>query len=329
MRSARIRLPGHPDRVCDLVAEAIVDEYLRRDVASQLALHVSGGRGALFVSGDIKSQADFDVSSLVRRTLGSLSVLAETEPFIALEAVSPEQADTFGRGIDSPVTVHGYATQETAKQLPTSLVLAQEIARGLFEKRQTDERWFWLGPDADVCTLATSHEPSEVYVRIEHGSKTLLDARGEITAFVQSLAPQLRVKVNELGPQENRGLGYRMGASGGDGAVYGSVLPATTQGIGLDPGRAEKAGSWLARAAARKLVERGARAALVQVVYIPGEQLPAFFVARDEQGKNITSGLTREELSLQRVMREWWRPGLNSEAARWGFVGEVSLPWET
>src|SRR5579859_6780199 len=120
MRSARIKLPGHPDSVCDIVAEALVDEYLRRDPQTRIDVSVSGGHGALFIAGDVASSADFDAAALVSRTLGSLGVMDEVEPFVSLEAVVAEQLPSFSCGAELPVTVVGYATSETPELVPTT-----------------------------------------------------------------------------------------------------------------------------------------------------------------------------------------------------------------
>ena len=95
MNPARIRLPGHPDAACDMVAEAIVDEYMRRDPDTRIALSVIGGRGALFVAGDVISAADFDVAQIIQRTLGTIGIGTELEPFVSLEPVVGERATLF------------------------------------------------------------------------------------------------------------------------------------------------------------------------------------------------------------------------------------------
>src|SRR5690349_18557812 len=105
MRTALKRLPGHPDEACDLVAEAIVDEYMRRDPASRVRVSVSGGRGVMFVAGDVLSQADFDVSALVKRTLGSLGITDDVEPFVSLEPVTSERVAAMHLATEVPFTV--------------------------------------------------------------------------------------------------------------------------------------------------------------------------------------------------------------------------------
>ena len=328
MRTAFVKLPGHPDKACDLVAEAIVDEYVRRDPETRIRLAVTGGRGALFVCGDVKTAADFDVASVVRRTIGSLGIAADLEPFVSIEPVAPEQAPLVASGILSPVTVTGYATTETPERVPVPVAMARRIAKALEEKRQRDESWFWLGPDGGVFASCANGTPLLVSVLVEHGVTSIEEVRANVTDLVKEVAPDATVRVNELGANEARGLGLAIGASGRDVSAYGSLLPSAAGGIGLEPAHAEKAGTWLARDAARRLVESGANAALVHLTWHPGEKIPAKIHARDERGKDLSKLIDRDSLSLDRAMKDWWRPGLCAEAARWGFAGEAGLPWE-
>ncbi len=328
MRSARTKLPGHPDKACDLVAEAIVDEYLKRDPETRIQVHVTGGRGAIFVCGDVRSQADFDVAALVHRTLGSLGLVAEMEPFVALEAVSPQQTERMLNGLDLPVTVTGYATDETPELLPKTLAASLRAAKAIEDKRQGDENWFWVGADGEVEVSASGSEPDSMHIVMEHGTFSLADAREQVVSLMGGILPELKVRINELGPQEARSLVHSCGASGKHFAAYGHPLPPVDAGIGRDIHHPTKAGAWLARATARKLVAAGAKAALVSAVYMPGEKVPSKISARDGQGKDLSSQINPHELNLTRVAKEWWRPGLNFDAARWGFAGQTGLPWE-
>lgn len=324
-----MRLPGHPDKACDLVAEAIVDEYLKRDPQSRLRVQVSGGRGAIFVHGDVMSVADFDVSALVQRTLGAVGPAQPLEPFVALEQVPPDAAVRDLGGAVLPTMAVGYACDETPEYLPKTVYLARRIAKALEDKRQGDESWFWLGADGEVAVTADGSEPDAVSVLLEHGNEPLESVRPKVEALARGYAASVRVRVNEFGPCEARGLANVSGASGRGGAAYGWPLPAVDSGIGCDLRHPGKAGAWLARAAAVGLVKSGqARACLVSLKYLPGEVRPALAAARDEKGRDLADRLDRASLALDRVAKDWWRPGLNADAARWGFAGEAGLPWE-
>ena len=129
MSFARVRGPGHPDQLCDLVAAGIVEEYLRRDPQSRLNVRVVGGRGVLFIAGDILSSADFDVSSIAKRVVANSSVSTAAEPFLAFEPMSPGWGPVVGAR--EAVTVTGYATKETEERFPKCVALARDVAREL------------------------------------------------------------------------------------------------------------------------------------------------------------------------------------------------------
>jgi S-adenosylmethionine synthetase len=328
MRSARIRLPGHPDAACDVVAETIVDEYLRRDPEARIRVSVTGGRGALFVAGDVKTTADFDVAALVRRTLGSLGVIIDIEPFVSIEPVAPEAAPDFLEGIVVPYDVMGYATDETPDFLPAPVSGAIRIAKRLDDLRTTDEQWFWLGPDAEVFVQAGNKKPDFVSLHVEHGMVPVADVRKQITELAHAILPGTDVRVNEFGATDARGLAHATGTSSRFSSPYGSVLPSVSCGIGMDPRNPKKAAPWILRAAARELVKtHSLRAAFIRAVYLPGDREPRFLSVRDELGKDRTALLSKEQVSLDRI-NEWIQPGLSVQAARYTFVGDPSLPWE-
>jgi S-adenosylmethionine synthetase len=328
MRTASMKLLGHPDKICDLVAEAIVDEYMKRDPQSRIRLNVIGGHGALFISGDVSSQADFDVAALVRRVVGERGVQGEIEPFVSLEAMSPERAAVEQGGSSVPVTVTGFATDETPELVPETVALALRVAKKLEEYRQLDEQGFWLGGDGEVSVAADQAKPSSISLLVEHGSRTLPEAREALANVVRSLAPGLHFRVNDAGPTEARGLSRAAGSSGRELFPYGSLVPATLSGSGLDPYHPSKSGSWIARMVAKQLVKRGARAVMVHALYHPGEKIPARVLIRDERGKDLSKEIERAQFSIDRAVREWWRPDLSTAATRWGLVGEPTLPWE-
>ncbi len=323
-----MKLPGAPDKICDLVAEAIVDEYLARDPEARVRVNVSGGFGALFVSGAVRTTADFDVSMLTRRVLGELGGIDTIEPFISLEQLPPDRAAQDVLVPAAPVTVTGFASAETTHGIPQTVFLARQIAKDLQHFRETRDDGFWLGPDAEVTVIADQTTPSSVALRIEHGLKNVHEARTQLTQLISTNHPNLHVRVNDAGPVEARGLSQATGASGLEVQPYGSLVPSTSPLIGLDIRHPAKAGAWLARDAARSLLSRGAKAILVTAIYFPGEFVPARLRLVDERGKNLSQEIPLQMFNLDRVLKDWLRPNLNRDAARWGYAGEPGLPWE-
>jgi S-adenosylmethionine synthetase len=327
MRSARAVLPGHPDALCDLVAEAVVDEYVRRDPETRIHLRVMGGHGALFIAGEVASTADFDVAALATRVAGAMGAAGDLAPFVSIEPAAAEQVQRLRCGIGAAVEIMGYATDEAPERLPLPVVQAQRLARRLAAYREEADG-FWLGPDAEAFVSEDAAGERAVSLNVEHGGRNVHEARRILAEVLATELDGARLRVNDAGANERRGLAKGVGASGQRGDVYGSRLPAMAPMSGLDPRHPLKAGPWLARALARDAVSRGAKAAWVQAVYHPGEPQPALVRVRDEGGREIARPEDVKALRLDRVAAEWWRDGLGMDAARWGFVGGAALPWE-
>ncbi len=319
MKLATVVLPGHPNKACDIVSEAIIDEYQKRDPETRIRIHVQGGHGVLFVTGTVHSQADFDVSAIAKRALASAGVLSDIEPFISIEPMPSEHVLYAKLGHEISVSVMGYATNENVDKIPQALFYARNVAQLLEKNRTENENWFWLGADCDVSVLYQNKNPI-VYIRAEHGIKNILEAREAIILCVHEYMQDADVRVNVNGAQPARGLLQTTGASGMNVAEYGFGLPALASPIGYDIYHAQKSGAWLARIVAKDILQlSGSKAVMMHAVYPPGEKKPLCISVRDEQGKNLSSLITKEMMSLERV-KEFLHPAVNVDMARWGFV---------
>lgn len=327
MRLARTLSPAHPDRACDIISESVIDEYLRRDPESAVRLHVSGGRGALFVSGIISSKADFDVGSVVSRTAASLGVRNHIEPFVSIESV-PGAFILDATRTAGPVAVTGYASKETELLLPSTVLISRRIAKKIENLRQYDKEWFWLEPSFDITVAEPDQGAVRAYVNIAHGEQDVRDARIKIKDVIKSLYPDLEVYVNDHGVVRSNGLDLDVGASGISDEPYGSAIPLRNSPIGTDPSNPKKFGTWLARGLARRALERtDAKAVMVQAMYYPGDKEPSSLLVRDERGRHIKQEEDAATMTYAFLSKDL-RPGLSTNAAHWGFVGEVELPWE-
>jgi len=327
MRVGRTLSPGHPDRACDLIAETIVDEYLRRDPASILRVHVTGGRGALFVTGVVSSKADFDVGATAVRTAGMLGVRSPIEPFVALEPVGSAML-THAMRTSRPIVVSGYATRESPEGIPATMSLSRQIAKRIEDLRAHDPEWFWLEPGFDVSVTEATPGSYAVVISCGHGTHDLGEVRAQMANALAPIVGDADMQINQDGAQSSAGLDHDIGASGQPDEPYGSAIAVHASAIGVDPTHPRKYGAWLARALARRALERSAaRAVLVQAVYIPGEVEPVSVRVRDESGKSLLQPDDVQRLRYDALVPQF-RHGLSADAARWGFAGESGLPWE-
>ena len=152
---------GHPDKLCDLIADSVLDACLQHDPASRVACEVMATHGHIIVAGEITTSAKPDVFNIVRDTLRDVGYdpkayqidcyIYDQSPDIA-GAVEPELAegedeDTLGAG-DQGVMV-GYACNETPEYLPMPVVAAQRLVTLLEISRMTGVIPD-IGPDGKV-----------------------------------------------------------------------------------------------------------------------------------------------------------------------------------
>jgi S-adenosylmethionine synthetase len=327
MRVGRTLAPGHPDRACDIIAETIVDEYLRRDPAASLRVHVTGGKGAMFVTGAVSSKADFDVGSIVSRTAASLGARKPVEPFVALEPV-PGVALLEATRTARPISVMGYATRETIERIPSPVLLSRRLTKALEDKRQHDPEWFWLEPSFEVSVIERPELTPIVFMNCGHGQTDLTEAREQIRSVLESVAEGADIRINTSGALSASGLDDDCGASGMQDDPYGSAVAFASSPAGLDPSNPRKFGSWLSRELAKRALERSdARAVMVQAVYQAGDGAPSHLRVRDERGRDLLQAGDKESLRFAALYSRL-EPGLNVDAMRWGFAGEAGLPWE-
>ena len=305
MRYAYQPLPGEPNQLCDILAASIIDEYEKRDPNTIIKCSVNGGHGALFVSGQVLSQADFDVSALIKRVLSAHDIHEGIEPFIALEPVASDNVGLVRQVCDKPVMAFGYATKETEELLPAPVTLARRVANWLSEKRQNDPEWFWLGLSGWVVCGAEGVDPNRLIIQIDHGNQELTLAR---RAIINSLSKEgvvdiSNVDVNPLGPSKIQNLAKSVGSSGRSSQSYGTNLPSNTSISSQQSWHADTLGQIMARKVAVDILNKNSKsqAVMVRLFYVPGETKPKQIWIKDEHGNDLASLVSISELDLENI----------------------------
>jgi len=189
---------GHPDKMCDLISDAILDEALNQDKNSRVAIETGTKNGGVMVFGEMTTTAYIDISRVVRETIKNIGyTLAEYG--IEWETCSvwvqiTEQSPDISQGVTEDDGLHkeqgagdqgmmyGYACNETKELMPLPISLAHKLTKKLSEVRNKNEITY-LRPDgksqvsieydekgnplrADTIVVSTQHDGGIAYDRI-------------------------------------------------------------------------------------------------------------------------------------------------------------------
>ena len=334
---------GQPDKVCDQIADAIVDEYLRRDKNAHVDLNVLGSRGMLMIGGEVLSSADFDIGALAKKVYQEIGYTDDMEVFVNIEE-SSEEMRRVKTGVMDTVVVNGYATNETRERLPRAVVFAHSLARRLDDLRKTDPAFSWLRPDGKVQIVMNGSRVQAVTVLAGHHLN--MKERDVQTAILERVVlpfvgeEGIQIYINPIGSFTIVGFRADSGASGRMTNVdtYGGLIPHGDKAFsGKDPFHAERAGAYLARTAARSLVDQGlVSSALINVVYTMGHAEPIYLnaVGTGEKTRGAKLDLTalikkdfdfRPEAIVERLNL---RQPFYQRSALYGCFGREGFPWE-
>ena len=145
--SNEIVFRGHPDKVCDQISDALLDEYLKQDRGARCAIEVLGGKNKIFISGEVSSTAKVDIEKVVNRVLSDIGYEAHYEIINNLGLQSSDIAlgtNEANLGAGDQGMMFGYACNETKELLPISMVILQKLSRWYDEMRK---KCSYLKPD--------------------------------------------------------------------------------------------------------------------------------------------------------------------------------------
>lgn len=140
--SNEIVFRGHPDKVCDQISGAILDACLAQDKNSRVGVECVGGKGKIFITGEITTKAKINIEEITRRVLKDVGYRTDYEIINNIGMQSPDIAqgvDSGGAGDNG--MMFGYACDDTPEFLPEAMVILQKFARLYDELRIKDERF--------------------------------------------------------------------------------------------------------------------------------------------------------------------------------------------
>lgn len=298
--TSEVVLSGHPDKMCDLIADTILDAYLSIDKESRVACEVVASKSQIVVMGEITSKADVDIIALVRKVITDIGYdndiygfNGKTIPILCdLNKQSPDIAlgvDKSDTGAGDQGIMYGYATDETDNYMPLVHNLACRLASRL-ELVRKNNLITGLRPDGKVQLTVEcdngKYTVHTVVVSIQHDETKNIDVlRKEIIEQVINKALPLimlkestKILINPTGR-------FVIGGPVGDSGLTGRKIIVDTYGgiahhgggafSGKDYTKVDRSGAYYARYVAKNIVASGlAKRCEVKVAYAIGISEP-------------------------------------------------------
>ena len=128
-KTAEFVSPKHPDKICDFIADSILDAYLEDDKNSHVAIEVMGGHNLITINGEVTSKSKPDVEAIVKKIVGNDYKIISN---IALQSAEIKQGVDKGGAGDQGI-MKGYATSETSAYMPLEYELARNLCQKIFK----------------------------------------------------------------------------------------------------------------------------------------------------------------------------------------------------
>jgi len=357
---------GHPDKICDKISDALLDEFLRQDPDSRVAIETMTTTGVVIVAGEVTSKARFDIQDTIRKTIREIGYDKPEFGFdadscsvlVSLHAQSPDisqgvtATENKDQGAGDQGLMFGYAVNETDELMPLPILLAHKLTRKLAELRKSKEL-AWVRPDGksqvtieyedgkpkgvEAIVISTQHSPdiTNSEIRNQIIEKVIKPVCGKWWN------DKIKIHINPTGR-------FVIGGPPGDAGLTGRKIIVDTYGgqgrhgggafSGKDPSKVDRSACYMCRYIAKNIVAAGlADKCEVQVAYAIGVAEPvSLMISTFGTGKipeEDIENLVRKHFDMRPraiiSQLDLKRP-IYKDTAAYGHFGrtDILFPWE-
>ena len=351
---------GHPDKLCDYISDSILDECLKRDKNSRVAIETFASKDNITVAGQITSNSQFDIEKLIREKIKEIGYDNENTDIdyrtCQVYMNITKQSSDIAMGVDiggagDQGIMFGYASNETENYMPYAINAAHKLSYRLTQVRKNGEIKY-LRPDGktqvtveyennkpvriDTILVSTQHTEN---VETEQIKKDIIEKVINKVIDKNMIDDNTKVFVNPTGR-------FVIGGPLGDTGLTGRKIIVDTYGgysrhgggafSGKDPSKVDRSAAYMLRHVAKNIVANGyADKCEIQVSYAIGMKEPLSI--------NINTFGTgnKAEEEIEKIVRKNFDltpDGIinyldlknikYTETTNYGHFGKENLPWE-
>ncbi len=317
--SNEIVFRGHPDKVCDQISDALLDECLKQDKESRCGIEVMGGKGKIFITGEVTTKAKIDVVSITKRVLSDVGYNTDLEIIDNLGVQSSDIAlgtneEVLGAGDNG--MMFGYACRETDKYLPKAMVILQEFSEAYDNLRMKDNRFL-----SDGKAEITGYYENDRLVRIKNFTicyQNTEEDRKETDKILIDIANNICKKYDVLVEEYliNPTGRFLIGGFLGDAGLTGrKIVVDSYQSFakvgggafsGKDPTKVDRSGAYKAREIAKDFLIHNDKYewCSVQLSYAIGIEEPLAIYITTNKGDISVNEELYEECKLRNIIND-------------------------
>ena len=351
---------GHPDKLCDLISDSILDEYLKQDENSRVAVETFASKDKITVAGQVTSNGEVDIENLVRNVIKQVGYDNEKTDMdyrtCKIDINITKQSSDIAMGVDvggagDQGIMFGYASSETKNYMPYAIDMAHKLAKRLADARKENEITY-LRPDGktqvtveyeddmpkriDTILISTQHLEEVTMDRLKND---LVEKVINVIVPKEMVDENTKIYINPTGR-------FVIGGPLGDTGLTGRKLIVDTYGgysrhgggafSGKDASKVDRSASYMLRHIAKNIVANGyAKKCELQVSYAIGMEKPisiwvnTFGTNKIPEEDIIKIIEEKFDLTPNGIIKylDLKKP-IYTKTTNYGHFGKEEMPWE-
>lgn len=351
---------GHPDKLADLISDTILDECLKQDRNSRVAVETFVSGNTVTIAGQVTSKADIDVEEIVRQTIKEIGYDNEKTDMdyrtCEINVNITKQSSDIAMGVDiggagDQGIMFGYASDETEDYMPFAINMAHRLAKRLTDVRK-ENTIPYLRPDGKVQVTIEYEEDTPkrietILISTQHNEDVKQEdlKKDVINKIINVIVPKEMIDENTKILVNPTGR-FVIGGPLGDTGLTGRKIIVDTYGgyarhgggafSGKDASKVDRSAAYMLRHIAKNIVANGyAKKCEIQVSYAIGVKEPISIYIN-----TFGTGKKKEEELVEIIKQKFdltpngmidylgLREPIYTKTTNYGHFGKSNLPWE-